>query len=83
MGVDPQDSLIKPYFCTQDRDGRVTKTIAPGETVNGSQYSHNPFYIGGALRFGGCSENNSYLGYLGLSILAVVVKEIALTEPWC
>jgi endoglucanase len=67
-GVGPKEALINPYFCIQDSNGVVTYALAPGATVDVNKYSGNPYYAGGAIRFGGCDVNkNSYLGYAGIS----------------
>jgi len=72
IGVGPKNGLINPYFCIQDNSGKVTYALAPGATVDANKYSGNPYYAGGAIRFGGCDEiKNSYLGYAGVSGIKV------------
>lgn len=67
-GVGPENNLINPYFCIQHSLFGIT-SLAPGETINGNAASGNPFYVGGALRFGGCdAEKNPYLGYVGFNV---------------
>ena len=68
-GVGPANGLIAPYFCIQDSNGKST-SLAPGATLDGNAASGSPYYVGGALRFGGCDPSNSYLGYAGFSVNA-------------
>jgi endoglucanase len=67
-GLGPSKNPVEPYFCIQDSNGSVTYALKPGESVDGNKYSGNPTYVGGALRFGGCDQNDTYLGYLGLQV---------------
>lgn len=69
-GVGPKDSPVRPYFCIQDGNGQVTYSLAPGDTVDANKYSGSLYYVGGALRFGGCDVSNTYLGYLGINLNA-------------
>ncbi len=65
-GVGPSNNLVNPYICIQNSSGQVTYVLAPGQTVDdASKYSGNPYYVGATLRFGGCTEENTYLGYMG------------------
>lgn len=80
-GVGPKDNLVSPYFCIQDVNGQVTYALAPGKTVNANQYSGNPYYVGGALRFGGCTTNDSYLGYLGLTVNELHQNKVSTYSP--
>lgn len=66
-GIGPRSALINPYFCIQDANGQMTYALTSGKSVDGNKYSGDPKYIGGALRFGGCSSQNTYLGYVGIS----------------
>lgn len=67
-GVGPAHNLINPYFCIQNAAGQIT-AVPPGATVDGNAASGDPYYVGGALRFGGCdSDKNSYLGYVGFNV---------------
>ena len=65
-GVGP-NGAISPHFCIQNGD-QFAYDLKPGEQVDGNAYSGNPYYVGGALRFGGCSTDNTYLGYVGFSV---------------
>lgn len=65
-GVGPNGSM-KPYFCIQ-HGGKVTYALAPGETVDANRYSRDSNYVGGSLRFNGCSVNDTYLGYAGFHV---------------
>ena len=65
-GVGP-DGSIKPYFCIQ-KNGIVTLVLAPGKSGDGNAASGDAYYVGGSLRFNGCTDNDSYLGYLSLSV---------------
>lgn len=67
-GVGSSNDPISPYFCIQDANGLVTYELAYGDTIDANKYAGNDYYVGGALRFGGCSYDNTYLGYLGVSI---------------
>lgn len=75
-GVGPNGS-IKPYICIQNQSG----TVAPGQTGDANKASDNQYYAGSALRFGGCSSNNSYLGYVGFSISNSGNNSIASYSP--
>ncbi|ARG97215.1 hypothetical protein B6N58_05815 [Legionella micdadei] len=66
-GVGPHGS-IKPYICIQRSDGTVTLRLAPGMTGDANQASGNQGYAGGAIRFDGCTGDNTYLGYIGFLI---------------
>lgn len=69
LGVGSSNDPINPYFCIQDARGEVAYPLAYGESVdNANKYSGNDYYVGGALRFNGCSSDDTYLGYLGLSM---------------
>jgi endoglucanase len=80
-GVGPKDSLVSPYFCIQDANGTVTYALAPGQSIDGNKYSGNNYYVGGTLRFGGCGTDNSYLGYLGLSVNAQHNNKVSTYSP--
>lgn len=67
VGVDPTDSSISPYLCIQDSNGSLTYALAPGASVDANKYSGNQYYVGGAIRLGGCGTNNTYLGYIGFN----------------
>lgn len=58
-GVGP-GGLVKPYICIPKKQ----ITIAPGETKDVGRVD----YIGAAVRFYGCSENDSYLGWLNIHL---------------
>ena len=77
-GVGPKSARINPYFCIQNKQGEMTYTLAPNATVETAPYSGNQYYTGATLRFGGCSENNTYLGYVGLS---GTIGKVAYTPP--
>jgi len=68
QGVGPKNNPVSPYFCIQDANGTVTYALAPGASVDANQSSGNKYYVGGTLRFGGCSTDNTYLGYLALNV---------------
>lgn len=59
QGVGPNGS-IKPYICIPQNH----LEIAPGGAINLGQEG----YVGATLRFNGCSESDSYLGWLNLSL---------------
>lgn len=65
-GVGPTNNLINPYICIQDANGGI-HPVAPGATVDGNSLSGNKYYIGAAIRFGGCDTSNTYLGYVGFN----------------
>ncbi|MDP1603930.1 MAG: cellulase family glycosylhydrolase [Legionella sp.] len=65
-GVGP-DGSTKPYICIQNQAGQVTLALAPGKSGDANVASGNQYYVGAALRFGGCNPNDSYLGYVGFS----------------
>lgn len=67
-GVGSVYDPINPYFCIQNSGGKVTCPLAYGESADANKCSENDYYVGGALRFGGCNYDNTYLGYLGLSV---------------
>lgn len=59
QGVGP-NGRVRPYIC-----GSQNKlNIAPGSLVDVGPVS----YIGAALRFNGCTESDSYLGWMNLSL---------------
>jgi endoglucanase len=68
-GVGPSDvsKKINPIWCIQDDSGEITYHLAYGDSVDPYAYSGNAGYAGGALRFNGCSYEDTYLGYMGLS----------------
>ncbi len=66
-GVGGKNNLINPYFCIQNTSGQITPLPA-GASIDGNAASGNAYYVGGTLRFGGCSENDTYLGYVGFSV---------------
>lgn len=80
-GVGPENSKVNPYFCIQNGNSGVVTTAASGATVDGNAASGNLYYVGGAIRFGGCSENDSYLGYLGLSVNDQHSNKVASYSP--
>ncbi|MCD8524469.1 MAG: glycoside hydrolase family 5 protein [Gammaproteobacteria bacterium] len=80
-GVGSADDLINPYFCIQKSDGKVTCPLAYGESADGNECSGNDYYVGGALRFDGCDYDNTYLGYLGLSISSTQKAISSYTQP--
>lgn len=65
QGVGPNAS-IKPYICLQDKNGNVTYQLAPGKSVEATRYSGNIYYAGATIRFGGCLQEDTYLGYVGI-----------------
>ncbi|MCE3044800.1 glycoside hydrolase family 5 protein [Legionella sp. 16cNR16C] len=66
-GVGPGGS-VKPYICIQNEGGTVTLPLAPGQSGDANAASGNQYYAGATLRFGGCSSDNTYLGYIGFNI---------------
>lgn len=66
-GVGPKGA-IKPYICIQNSAGVVSLALAPGASGDANQASGNAYYVGASLRFGGCSYQNSYLGYVGFGL---------------
>lgn len=69
-GVGPAKYMVYPYFCIQDENQNMTYALKHGDSVDGNQYSGNQWYVGGTLRFGGCSLMNAYLGYAGFNVYA-------------
>lgn len=69
-GVGPVKNKIYPIFCIQQGNGQVTASVEHGNSVDGNKFSGNKYYVGGALRFGGCKDDNAYLGYLGVNTSA-------------
>ena len=67
-GVGPKNATVNPYFCIQNSKDVVTYALEPGKSVDAATYSGSPNYAGGALRFGGCSSDNTYLGYIGVNL---------------
>lgn len=65
-GVGPTKNKVYPVFCIQKADKTVGYQLIHGARIDGNEYSGNKYYVGGTLRFGGCSESNTYLGYLGI-----------------
>ncbi|CDZ78902.1 Endoglucanase precursor [Legionella massiliensis] len=59
---------VDTYICIQNSGGTVTLPLAPGQSGDANKASGNLNYAGATIRFGGCSSNNSYLGYVGFSI---------------
>jgi endoglucanase len=81
IGVGPSDQPINPYVCIQDGNGKVTYALKPGQTVDANKYSGSSSYVGATLRFGGCNDSNSYLGYLGMSVNAQHNNKISAYTP--
>ncbi|MDA9272221.1 hypothetical protein N9Q05_02450 [bacterium] len=75
------DETIKPHICIQNAAGRVTLDLAPGETGDANAASGNAYYAGAAIRFNGCSTNDSYLGYIGFSVSASGNNSISNYSP--
>ncbi len=67
QGIGPSGS-IKPYVCVQNGSGEVTLKLAPGQSGDGNTAAGNPYYVGATLRFNGCTTNDSYLGYIGITL---------------
>lgn len=80
-GVGPKDAPVKPYICIQDGNGTPTYALAPGESVDANKYAENLYYVGATLRFGGCSPDHTYLGYLGITLNAQHNNAIAAYTP--
>lgn len=59
QGVGPNGD-VKPYICLP----KSKLKIAPGASVNVGQVD----YVGAALRFHGCDESDSYLGWLNIRL---------------
>lgn len=66
-GVGPKQDPIKPVFCIKHDSGLVT-AVEPGKTLDGNKASGDPQRVQGALRFGGCNEANTYLGWVGFRV---------------
>jgi endoglucanase len=66
-GVGPKGS-VKPYICIQNDKQAVTLALAPGKSGDANKASGNEGYAGATIRFDGCKQDNSYLGYIGFSI---------------
>lgn len=66
-GVGPNGS-VKPWLCIQNKAGAVTLSLAPGKSGDGNRASGNNYYVGAVLRFGGCTPENSYLGYANIAL---------------
>ncbi len=68
QGVGPEAYKSPVYVCIQNASGSVTLTLSPNQSGDANQASGNLYYAGGSVRLNGCSTDNDYLGYLGLSI---------------
>lgn len=80
-GTNENNSTVsQPFFCIQDKNGSIVSALQPGGKVDTSQLGLPYSYVGGALRFGGCNTNDSYLGYLGLDMLKHVVISYSAPE---
>ena len=80
-GVGAKNDLINPYFCIENPTGKIT-AVAPGASIDGNAASGNPYYVGGALRFGGCDANkNAYLGYVAFNLNAQHNNKFASYTP--
>ncbi|STX29213.1 Endoglucanase precursor [Legionella beliardensis] len=66
-GVGPQGK-IRPWICIQNKLGNLTLSLAPGQSGDANKASGNLSYAGATLRFDGCGNNNTYLGYVGINI---------------
>jgi len=69
-GVGPKDAPVYPYLCVQNSAGVVPTAgvLAHNQTANGNAISGSEDYVGATLRFGGCSDSNTYLGYAEFNI---------------
>ncbi|MDX1900625.1 MAG: cellulase family glycosylhydrolase [Gammaproteobacteria bacterium] len=69
-GVGPSFSTIYPMYCLQTATSTPTVTcpLSHGQSADPAQCSGNQYYAGGAIRFGGCSSTNTYLGYLDFDL---------------
>jgi len=79
-GVGPGGS-VKPYICIQNGGGTVTLPLAPGKSGDANKASGNEYYAGATLRFGGCKDSDSYLGYTGFSISAAGNNSVGKYTP--
>lgn len=67
-GLGPESFKPPVYVCVQNSSGTVTLPLSPNQSGDANQASGNIYYAGGSIRFNGCSTDNDYLGYLGISI---------------
>lgn len=67
-GVGPANEPIKPYFCIKNNQSGSYTSLLPNTTLDGNQASGDSQRVGGALRFGGCSEANTYLGWVSFQV---------------
>jgi endoglucanase len=69
LGLGPDSNKVTPYLCIQDKNQQVKPgcALASGESVaDAGTCSGNPYYAGASLRFGGCQDTDTYLGYMGI-----------------
>jgi endoglucanase len=66
QGIYNNVSSDQPVLCVQKPDGSFT-TWAYGQSLSPNSVSGNQYYFGAALRSGGCSTNDIYLGWLNVN----------------
>lgn len=69
-GVGPAFSTVYPMYCLQTATSSPTVScpLSHGQSGNAETCSGNQYYAGGAIRFGGCTALNTYLGYLDFNL---------------
>jgi endoglucanase len=72
-GVGDGDSEVKPYICIQNHESFACE-VKPGGKANVYNCSGNKYYLGASLRFGGCSPENTYLGFINVNPQTHAVK---------
>jgi endoglucanase len=63
QGVGPQGK-ITPVICVQDSQGKVTLALESNQSGNPFLASGNANYASAAIRFYGCDNSDSYLGFV-------------------
>lgn len=78
IGVGSETNRINPYVCIKNKSGTF-ETVKPGEAINLNPHKNNNGDVGAALRFGGCSESNFYLGWIRLNVSNNTIKVTSYT----
>ncbi len=63
-GIGPDAHRADPWLCVNG------EKVKPGDSIDLAKFKKNPSqgYVGGALRFGGCDEKDSYLGWVSFDV---------------
>lgn len=69
-GVGPSFSKVYPIYCLQTATSSpvVKCPLSHGQSADAGSCSGNQYYAGGAVRFGGCTTTDTYLGYLDFNL---------------